>query len=119
MCLLRLLWSCCLASADSPDGLISNNDFGPICDLLPDSGKLSRVDLIGLLRLTLIELFADACHNREARIKSHLSLLRDDFIGFAEDVSALAVSKNDPIDTKVFDLGCGSLTCVRARLVKG
>ena len=108
--LLSLLWRGSDSSADGPDWLVSNDDLAPVLDLLADGSELSGVDLVGPARLTLVELLTDASNDLEVIVEGHLDLLGDSLVGLAEDVTALTVSEDDPVEASVLEHGGTGLT---------
>jgi len=117
--LLGLLGGSGLASADGPDGLVSDNDLGPVLDVLADGSELSGVDLVGLVGLSLVELLADAGHHVEAVLEGELGLQGNDVVGLAEDVAALGVAEDDPVDGGVDGHLGGELTGLGTVVVEG
>jgi len=112
VCLLSLLWSGNLTSADGPDGFVSDDDVGPVVDEFTDCGKLLCVDVIGLARFSLVEFLTNAGHNLEIVVDSVLHLLSDDLVSLAKDVATFTVAENGPSETHVSDHLWGSFSSV-------
>lgn len=108
--LLSLLSGGDLAGANSPDGLVGNDDLAPVLDLLGDSAELVGDDLDGLVGLSLLEGLADAENNTEAVVKGGLGLGSDEVVGLLEDDTALRVTSQSPGDVGLLELGGRNLT---------
>lgn len=108
--LLGLLLGGDLTGADGPDGLVGDDDLGPVADLLLEGGKLGGDDLEGLAGLALLERLAAAPDDADAVVGGVLGLGGDDLVGLAEDGAALAVAKNGPVDAGVLELVGAGLT---------
>lgn len=106
MGLLCLLWSGNFACTDGPNWFVSNNDVSPLRGryLIGNSLELSSIDLVGLSRLSFIELLSDASHDSNTVVDSGLGLLGDIFIGFMAECSSLGVTSEGPFDTNVLEL---------------
>lgn len=97
------------ASTDGPDGLVGNDDLGPVLALLSNSVQLSRVDGLGLARLTLLLLLTDAGKHGHAVVQSDLGLLSNIRVSLAVERSSLGVAGKGPADAGVLDHGTGEL----------
>jgi len=117
--LLSLLGGSNLASADGPDGLVSDDDLGPVVNFLSDGSELSGVNFVSLVRLTLINLLTDAGHDGETVAQSELGLLGNNFVSLTKDVATLAVSENDPVDLGIDEHLSAEFTGVCAIVEKG
>jgi len=110
--LLSLIGSGSLASADGPDGLVSDDDTGPVLDLLDASSKSSHLsgnDVLGV-SLTLSEEFTNAEDDVQAIVKSSDGLVSEKLVSLAKDVTTLAVAKKSPLEAKVSSSGGRELT---------
>jgi hypothetical protein len=107
--LLGLLSGSNLASANGPDGLVGDDNVGPVGDLRLEGLDLSRDELNGLASLTGLEGLAAAPDDLEAVLGSVLGLGGDDLVRLADDGSALRVTENSPVDLAVLELGDGDL----------
>ena len=117
--LLGLLGRGSHTGANGPHGLVSNDNLAPVIDLSADGLQLSCVDGVGLAGLALVQLLANAGHDAQVLLKSDLDLLGDNLVGLTEDVAALAVTKDDPVQTEVLDHGGAGLAGVCTVAVKG
>lgn len=109
MDLLGLLSGGNLASANGPDGLVGDDDVGPVGDLGLERLDLGRDKLNGLASLTGLEGLAAAPDDLEAVLGSVLGLGGDDLVRLADDGSALGVAEDGPVDLTVLELGDGDL----------
>jgi hypothetical protein len=107
--LLGLLSGGNLASANGPDGLVGDDDVGPVGDLGLERLDLGRDKLNGLASLTGLEGLAAAPDDLEAVLSGVLGLGGDDLVRLAEDGSALGVAEDGPVDLTVLELGDGDL----------
>jgi len=105
--LLSLLSGGNLASANGPDGLVGDDDVGPVGDLRLERLDLGRDKLNGLASLTGLEGLAAAPDDLEAVLGSVLGLGGDDLVRLADDGSALGVAEDGPVDLTVLELGDG------------
>lgn len=111
--LLGLLGGGDLAGADGPDGLVGDDDLGPVrADLGLEGGELLGDDVDGLAGLTLLERLATAPDDADAVVGGVLGLGGNDLVGLVEDCSALAVAQDGPGGTGVLELLDGDLTGV-------
>ena len=118
MNLLCLLWRGSLTGANGPNGLVSNDDLAPVTtNLVENSSELSLVDSLGLTTFALIKLLSDACHHIESILNSDLDLVSNDSVALSEDVSALGVTKNHPVNACILELFCTDFTSVCSILV--
>lgn len=90
--LLSLLGGGNLASSNSPDGLVSDDDLGPVADLGFECLKLLGHDIDRLASLTLLEALATAPDDAEAILSGILGLGGDDFVRLLENGTALRVT---------------------------
>lgn len=109
MDLLGLLSGSNLASADSPDGLVGNDNVGPVGDLGLEGLELLRDEVDGLASLTGLEGLAAAPDDLEAVLSGVLGLGGDRLVRLAENLTTLRVAENDPVDVAVLELGDGDL----------
>jgi hypothetical protein len=107
--LLGLLSGSNLASADSPDGLVGNDNVGPVGDLGLEGLELLRDEVDGLASLTGLEGLAAAPDDLEAVLSGVLGLGGDRLVRLAENLTTLRVAENDPVDVAVLELGDGDL----------
>lgn len=105
MHLLSLLSGSNLASANSPDGLVGNDNLGPVADLGLESLELLAHNLNGLAGLTLLEALTAAPDDADAVLSGVLGLGGDNLVGLLEDGAALGVAKDGPVDVAVLELG--------------
>jgi hypothetical protein len=103
--LLGLLSGSNLASADSPDGLVGDDNVGPVGDLGLERLELLRDKVDGLASLTGLESLAAAPDDLEAVLGGVLGLGGDGLVGLAEDLTTLRVAEDDPVDVAVLELG--------------
>jgi hypothetical protein len=101
-----------LAGADSPDGLVGNDDLGPVLAHLSDGVELSSVDLLGSAGLSLIEELTNTGEDGHAAVDSDLGLVGDILVGLTEESSSLGVTGESPGDTHILDHLDGELTSV-------
>lgn len=102
-----------------PDRLISNNDLGPVLDLVGNSLKLLRYNLDGLSGLTLLQALTAAQNNTEPTINGSLGLAGDELVVLLENDPSLRVTEDNPSDTSILQLLDGKLACESAiRLVE-
>ena len=92
MSFLGLLWRGNFSSSDSPDWLVSDNDFAPVSYLVLNSWELSLEDLISLLCLSLIELLSNAEDNVESLVEGVLKLLGQELVSLSVESSAFTVT---------------------------
>lgn len=111
MDLLRLRGGGDLSGANSPDGLVSNNNVGPLLggDSLGDGTELRGYDGDRLTLLTLLEGLAAAKDDTNALVKRVLSLGSNELVRLLEDDTALRVADQGPADVGVLELGGGDL----------
>lgn len=107
MNLLSLLSGGNLAGANGPDGLVGDDDLGPVGNLGLEGSELSADDLDGLAGLTLLQRLTAAPDDRNTVVGSVLGLEGDDLVALAEDGAALGVAKDGPVDAAVLELGDG------------
>lgn len=113
MDLLGLLSSGDLAGANGPDGLVGNDDLGPVrADLGLEGGELLGDDVDGLAGLTLLERLATAPDDADATVGGELGLGGNNLVRLVEDCSALAVAQDGPGGTSVLQLLDRDLTGV-------
>lgn len=108
--LLGLLLGGDLAGANGPDGLVGDDDLGPVADLLLEGGELGGDDLEGLVGLALLERLTAAPDDADAVVGGVLGLGGDGLVGLAEDGAALAVAQDGPVDIGVLELVGAGLT---------
>lgn len=110
--ILRVLGGSSKTSANSPDGLISDDNVLPVLGLddLSKSLKLDSVNIHGFVSLALLLELADAVDDLEAVLEGELGLLGNQSVLLAEDVTALRVAENNPVGTVVLDHLRGDLT---------
>lgn len=109
MDLLGLLSGSNLASANGPDGLVGDDNVGPVRDLRLERLDLGRDELNGLASLTGLEGLAAAPDDLEAVLGGVLGLGGDDLIRLADDGSTLRVAEDSPVDIAILELGDGDL----------
>lgn len=109
MDLLGLLSGSNLASADSPDGLVGNDNVGPVGDLGLEGLELLRDEVDGLASLTSLEGLAAAPDDLETVLSGVLGLGGDGLVRLAENLTTLRVAEDDPVDVAVLELGDGDL----------
>lgn len=120
MHLLSLLSGSDLASADGPDGLISDDDVRPVLSLGLESGELAADDIDGLAGLALGKALTAAPDNADAAVGRELGLGGDNGVGLAEEGASLGVAEDGPVDAGVLELRDADLAGVgTARLVVG
>ena len=102
--LLGLLLGGDLAGANGPDGLVGDDDLGPVADLLLEGSELSGDDLKGLVGLALLERLAAAPDDAHTVVGGVLGLGGHDLISLAQDGAALAVAQDGPLDVGVLEL---------------
>lgn len=98
-----------LASADSPDGFVGNDDVGPVGNLRLEGLDLGRDKLDGLASFTGLEGLTAAPDDLETVLGSVLGLGGDDLVRLAEDGSALRVAEDGPVDVDILELRDGDL----------
>jgi hypothetical protein len=98
-----------LAGADGPDGLVGDDDLGPVGELGLERGELLADDVDGGAGLALLEALAAAPDDADAVVGGVLGLGGDDLVGLAEDGTALRVAEDGPVDAGVLELGDGDL----------
>jgi len=102
--LLSLIGSGGLASADSPNRLVGNDNTSPVLGLLDASSKSSHLggdDVLSLVLLTLGKKLTNAEDDVETVLKSSGGLVGEKLVGLAKDVTTLAVTKKSPLETEV------------------
>ena len=119
MSLLGLLWRGGDTGTDSPDWLVGDDDLAPVLNFFANGSELASVDFVSAAGFALVKFLSNASHDLEAVVQGHPDLLGDLDVSLAEDVSALTVAENGPVDAKVFDHGCGGLASVCTSLVQG
>lgn len=107
--LLGLLGGGDLAGANGPDGLVGNDNLGPVGDLGLEGSELLADDLDGLAGLALLEGLAAAPDDADAVLGGVLGLVGDDLVGLLEDGAALRVAEDGPVDLAVEELRDGQL----------
>lgn len=112
MDLLCLLGRGDLASADGPDGLVSNNDLGPVAsaNLGLEGIQLLGHDRHGRASLTLLEGLTAAPDDADTVVDCVLGLGGDGLVRLAQDRAPLAVAENGPGNAAVEQLRYGNLT---------
>lgn len=100
----------CLSRANSPHGLVGNNDVRPVLDLLADGVQLSLVNLSGFARFSLLKVFSNACKNCESVIDGSLGLGGDIVVCFSVQRSSLGVTSESPRDSHILDHLAGVLS---------
>lgn len=93
------------ASTDGPDGLVGDNNVGPVADLFGIRAHLASNNFVGIASLALLQGFANAGNDLEASGQGMLSLLSDEFIRLLEDGTTLRMAQDDPIDVDVLQHG--------------
>lgn len=109
MDLLGLVVGGDLAGADGPDGLVGNDDLGPVGDGGLEGSKLLADDLNGGAGLALLEALTAAPDGADAVLGGVLGLGRNDLVGLAEDGAALRVAEDGPVDVAILELGDADL----------
>lgn len=110
MDLLGLLNGGDLAGANGPDGLVSNDNLGPVRDLGLESLELLANNLNGLAALALLKRLAAAPDDANAVFNGVLGLGGDGLVRLAEDGAAFRVAEDGPADLAVDELGDGQFT---------
>jgi hypothetical protein len=95
---------------DSPDGLVGNDNFAPVLNLVGNSLKLLGNDLDGVTRLALLQSLTAAQNDTEATIYRRLCLARSEVVALLEDLAALRVADEGPGDAAVLQLVGRDLT---------
>lgn len=108
--LLSLLGGGNLAGTNGPDGLVGDDNLGPVRDLGLEGGELFGDDGDGVAGLTLLEALTAAPDDAEAVGGGILGLGGNNLVRLAEDGTALRVSEDGPVDLGVGELGNGKLT---------
>lgn len=108
--LLSLLGGGNLAGANGPDGLVGNDNLGPVGDLGLEGGELLGDNSDGVARLTLLEALTAAPDDAEAVGGGILGLGGNNLVRLAEDGTALRVTEDGPVDLGVGELSNGKLT---------
>lgn len=106
MNLLCLLGGGNLAGANGPDGLVGNDDLGPVtgANLGLESVQLLGDDRDGGAGLTLLERLAAAPDDADAVVGGVLGLGGNNLVGLAQDGPSLAVTQDGPGDVAVKEL---------------
>lgn len=110
MDLLGLLGGGDLAGANGPDGLVGDDNLGPVGDLGLEGLELLADDLDGLAGLALLEGLAAAPDDADTVLDGVGGLGGDNLVALAEDGAALRVAEDGPVDLAVEELGDGQLT---------
>ena len=116
VCLLRLLRRGGAPGADGPHRLVGEHDAAPVVDVGDEGVELAREDLVGAPADTVRLELADARQDVHARGEARLRLGADELVGLAEDVAALGVPEDDPLDAHVLELVDVDLAGERALL---
>lgn len=95
--------------ANSPDGLVGDDDLGPVLDLGGDGLELVDDDLDGLAGLPLLQALAAAQDDAETAVDGSLGLVGDGHIVLLQDDPALRVAEDGPGDAGVLELLNGDL----------
>ena len=100
-----------LTGANSPDGLVGNNNAGPLLggDGLSNGTELCSDDGDGLALLALLEGLAAAKDDANTLVEGVLGLGGDKLVGLLENDTALGVADQGPADVGVLKLGGGDL----------
>ena len=104
MGLLGDLGSGSLAGTNGPDGLVGDDDVGPLVDGCLDGIKLSLEHIVGLVFVSLLKSLTNAKDGLKTSGLSLSDLLGDDFIILTEELSALGVANESPLKAEVDDL---------------
>lgn len=107
--ILGLLRGGDLAGANGPDGLVGDDDAGPVADLGLEGGELLADDGNGLAGLALLERLAAAPDDADAVLGGVLCLGGDELVGLLENGAALRVAEDGPVDLGVEELRDGQL----------
>lgn len=107
--LLSLLSGGNLAGANGPDGLIGDDNLGPVGNLGLEGGELLADHVDGLAGLTLLQGLAAAPDDADAVLSGVLGLGGNNLVALAEDGAALGVAQDSPVDAAVLQLGDGDL----------
>lgn len=110
MNLLGLLRGGDLAGANSPDGLIGNDNLGPFGGLGLEGLELLADDLNGFAGLALLERLAAAPNDADAVFGGVLGLGGDELVGLLENGAALRVAEDGPVNLAVEELRDGELS---------
>lgn len=103
--LLGLLGGGDLAGADGPDGLVGDDDLGPVgADLGLEGVELLGDDGDGLAGLALLERLAAAPDDAQPAVGGDLGLGRDHLVRLAQDRATLAVAQDRPGHVAVLEL---------------
>jgi hypothetical protein len=110
--LLCLLGRGDLAGANSPDGLVGNDNLGPEvrgAELALEGLELLGNDLESPVALALLERLATAPDNTDAVLCRILGLGGNEVVALAQNGPSLAVAENDPRDAAVAELSYADL----------
>ena len=102
--LLGLLNRGDLASANGPDGLVGDDNFGPIINLGLDRSKLLLDYRNSLAGFTLLERLAAAPDDIDAALGGELGLGSNYIVRLAQDGPPLRVTEDGPADAAVLEL---------------
>ena len=97
-------WGGGLTGADSPDGLVSDDNRAPVGDGGLDSIKLLLEDVICLIGLSLLESLTNAKDDLKVGGLGAGDLLGDSLVSLTEQLSTLGVTNKGPLKTKVDNL---------------
>ena len=97
-------WGGGLTGADSPDGLISDDNRAPVGDGGLDSIELLLEDVICLIGLSLLESLTNAKDDLKVGGLGAGDLLGDSLVSLTEQLSTLGVTNKGPLKTKVDNL---------------
>lgn len=95
--------------ANSPNGLVGNDDLGPVLDLGSDGLELVDDDVDGLASLALLQALTAAENDAEATVNGSLGLVGDERVVLLQDDPALRVAEDGPGDAGVLELLNGDL----------
>lgn len=114
MRVLGLLRGRDFSGSDGPDGLVGNHDELPVLLIneLGNSGELPSNNFGSLSGLSLVEVLSYAEDDIDSDFESSSGLDSDQLIRLVEDGPALRVSKNDPRELEILELGQGDLSSV-------
>src|ERR1043166_8393908 len=116
--MLRLFRRRIAAGADRPDRFVGEDriiDFF-VCQTGKTASGLALEYSVGLLGFTFFERFSQADNRVQMGGKSGFDALVDRLVGFAEKLSALAVSDNDVTAVQIAQHRSANFTCPCAEI---
>ena len=98
------LRSGCLSGSNSPDRLVSNNDFGPVADGVLHGIKLSFEELICGSSFSDFKALTAADDGVEAESLGLGDFGGNNLVGLSKESSSLRVSNDNPFKTEINSL---------------